>query len=81
MDIDSVSTKKLYSLLMNDVRAVCIQRMEPGREETSIDVEMLRLAYLLAKLDKDWAFYIAPRYRFIDVTILITTKASLKCNI
>ena len=61
MDIKTVATCELYSLLMNDVRAVCIQRMEPGIEESSINLEMLRLAYLLAKLDKDWADCIPPR--------------------
>ena len=61
MDIESVAASELYSLLMKDVRAVCIQKMEPEIEDSSIDLEMLRLAYLLSKLDKDWAGHIAPR--------------------
>ena len=61
MNIENVAAVELYGMLMNDVRAVCIQKMEPGVEDSSINLEMLRLAYLLANLDKDWNEYIAPR--------------------
>ena len=61
MNIENVAAIELYGMLMNDVRAVCIQKMDPGVEDSSINLEMLRLAYLLANLDKDWSEFIAPR--------------------
>ena len=62
MDVTNSISKKLYILLMKDTKNYFIGKIGNADNQLDVDFKDLGLAYLFAKLDKDWEEYIAPRF-------------------
>ncbi|XP_065072021.1 uncharacterized protein LOC135696529 isoform X2 [Rhopilema esculentum] len=78
MDVTNSVSKKLYTLLMKDTKNYFISKIENPENQLEVDFKDLRLAYLFAKLDKDWELYIAPSIQKWRIYIMFEIKRIMR---